>query len=243
MNKTTLIDKLNIKYYKDKSFLDRQNYLLELLFTLDNNLLEYGINILNLYKEDNTAYKALILLSKYKNRETIECLTNINTINNNIAIEGTYLLNEGKNNFNRVNACDVICNKSSIEGGIALESVKLINKSENWFNAYYARYPLTSKVAIDKNYALEGANVINNSDKLYKAQLLSIITCNEHFIDNGMSTNIGNEINNTNSWDSAYKMLYEYVKNNAIYIGDDHLYKDNTYSLMGSRLIRTMHIK
>lgn len=242
MNMITLLDRINIKYYKDKSFLDREKYLLELLLTLDNNLLEYGIKILNLYKDDNTTYEALILLSKYKNRETIECLTNINTINNNIAIEGTHLLNEGKNNFNRANACNIICNINSIKAGIALEGVKLINKSENWFNAYYARYPLTSKIAIDNNYAIKGANIINTANEIYKAQLLSIIVCNKYFIDNNLIQLLEDKINNTNSWDSAYNLLYEYIKDD-IYFEEDYLYKDDTYSLIGNKLFSKKLLK
>lgn len=241
MEREKLLDKI-IKYrisYKDKSFLDREEWLLELLLTLDYDLLEYGINILDLYKNDNLAYEAIVLLKEYHNKEIGKCLTNMDTIASGISFEGARLLGESKNNFNLANACEVICNKTSIEGNIALEGAKIINNSSKWFNAYYARYPLTSTVAIKNGIALEGAKIINTLDEEYKALISSTILCNEYTNFNGIAVEIINKIKTAGNWDTINKMLEGYFEGNIDYFEKDHLYDDDTYSLILNKAIRT----
>lgn len=241
MKRKILLDKI-AKYktnYIDKSFLDREDWLIELLLTLDNSLLEYGINILNLYKDDNLAYEAINLLKKHNNREVGKCLTNILAIKKNISLKGAILLGESKSNFNLANACDVICNKTSIEEDIALEGVKIINNSNNWFNAYYARYPLTSNIAIKNDIALEGARIINTSEEAYKAFLTSTILCSNYVLQNKIALEIVNKINASSNWEEAKKIIDSYFDDDIDWISKDHLYKDEEYSLILNKAVRT----
>lgn len=241
MKRKILLDKI-AKYkinYIDKSFLDREEWLLELLLTLDDSILEYGINILVLYKDDNLAYEAICLLKKHSNREVGKCLTNIIAIKKGISLKGAILLGESKNNFNLVNACDIICNKTAIEEDIALEGVKIINNSNNWYNAYYARYPLTSNIAIKNNIALEGAKIINTFEEVYKAFLSSIILCSGYVLQNKMAFEIINKINTSSNWKETMKTIDSYFDDNVNWIPKDHLYKDEEYSLILNKAIRT----
>ena len=145
MTKDKLLNTLrkkNINNYNDK-ILDRDEYILKLLLTLDDSLIKIGIDIINLYEDDILASEAIDILKRHPNMNVIRCLTNENSIKGNVSLEGAKILCGSKEAFNASCGCDILCNETAIKSGIALEGAKIINHSKKWYNAYYGRDLLT----------------------------------------------------------------------------------------------------
>lgn len=89
MTKDKLLNTLrkkNINNYNDK-ILDRDEYILKLLLTLDDSLIKIGIDIINLYEDDILASEAIDILKRHPNMNVIRCLTNENSIKGNVSLE------------------------------------------------------------------------------------------------------------------------------------------------------------
>ena len=240
MTKDELLNTLrkkNINNYNDK-ILDRNEYILKLLLTLDDILIKIGIDIINLYEDDILASEAIDILRKHPNMNVIRCLTNENSIKGNVSVEGAKILCASKEAFNASCGCDVLCNETAIKSGIALEGAKIINQSKNWYNAYYGRYPLTDINVINAGYSLIGANIINNSDKEYKALFASMTLCSEYLLSTGNVVNIAEKINTSSDWKMACEILDKYLINDKINLKEDTLYKDESYSLLTNNMVR-----
>ena len=122
MTKDKLLNTLrkkNINNYNDK-ILDRDEYILKLLLTLDDSLIKIGIDIINLYEDDILASEAIDILKRHPNMNVIRCLTNENSIKGNVSLEGAEILCGSKEAFNASCGCDILCNETAIKGGIAL---------------------------------------------------------------------------------------------------------------------------
>lgn len=238
MTKDILLDRIkrnNIKIYND-SFLNRNNQILELLVSLNIDMLKTGIDIVNLYDDDLLVKEAINMLKNHSNLSVGRCLTNINTINGGISITGAKILCESKEIFNASSACDVLCNKVAIDYNIALDGAKLINLAKNWYNAYYARYVFVNKATIENGYSMIGAKIINDSDKEYKALFNSVVLCSEYLIENRLVFSLIEDINLSNNWEAASEVVDKYlVKDN---FKEDILYKDESYSLIVNSVIR-----
>ena len=204
--------KMNINNYNDK-ILDRDEYILKLLLTLDDSLIKIGIDIINLYEDDILASEAIDILKRHPNMNVIRCLTNENSIKGNVSLEGAKILCGSKEAFNASCGCDILCNETAIKGGIALEGAKIINAG----------------------YSLIGANIINNSDKEYKALFASIALCSEY---TGNVVNIAKKINTSSDWKTACEILDKYLINDRINLKEDTLYKDESYSLLTNNIVR-----
>lgn len=240
MTKDELLNTLrkkNINNYNDK-ILDRDEYILKLLLTLDDSLIKIGIDIINLYEDDILASEAIDILKRHPNMNVIRCLTNETSIKGNVSLEGAEILCGSKEAFNASCCCDVLCNETAIKSGIVLEGAKIINQSKNWYNAYYGRYPLTDINVINAGYSLIGANIINNSDKEYKALFASMALCSEYLLSTGNVVDIAEKINTSSDWKMACEILDKYLINDKIHLKEDTLYKDKSYSLLTNNMVR-----
>lgn len=167
--------KMNINNYNDK-ILDRDEYILKLLLTLDDSLIKIGIDIINLYEDDILASEAIDILKRHPNMNVIRCLTNENSIKGNVSLEGAKILCGSKEAFNASCGCDILCNETAIKGGIALCSeytgnvvniAKKINTSSDW---------KTACEILDKYLINDRINL--KEDTLYKDESYSLLTNN-----------------------------------------------------------------
>ena len=102
MTKEKLLNKLrkmNINNYNDK-ILDRDEYILKMILTLDDSLIKIGIDIINLYEDDILASEAIDILKRHPNMNVIRCLTNENSIKGKVSLEGDTILCGYKVSFN-----------------------------------------------------------------------------------------------------------------------------------------------
>ena len=126
--------KMNINNYNDK-ILDRDEYILKLLLTLDDSLIKIGIDIINLYEDDILASEAIDILKRHPNMNVIRCLTNENSIKGNVSLEGAEILCGSKEAFNASCGCDILCNETAAKADIAVEGDMIIYHAKKRYTA------------------------------------------------------------------------------------------------------------
>lgn len=195
-----------------EQLLNNEEILLKELLDIDNEKLEYAIDIIMCDYYDSSEYKlesihTLKQIDKYISYIG-KLFTNKITVKSKIAIEGAKIVNSSKEEAIAFYVNYVLTNKDAVEAGIALEGAKIVSESKQEYNAELASYVLTNDDAIKAGIALEGAKIINESKQEYNAEYASCILTDKELIEAGVSVKCAKIVNQSKEEYNA-KCIYK----------------------------------